>query len=85
MYVQEWYGDRVGVMYILYTNYLFWILYTILIRPFMLLWSKDNNLIFVDTSEGKQRELHVNFPSFNYLQHSDLLKYFNADQLFLLR
>jgi hypothetical protein len=52
--VQEWYGDRIETIYVIHTNILFWTLYYLLVKPFLSLFAKSNQLIVVETSEGEQ-------------------------------
>jgi hypothetical protein len=45
------YGSRLGVIYIVHTNVFFWLLYVLLIRPFLGLFQVHSKVVVVETVE----------------------------------
>ena len=63
--LQYWYSKRLGVIYILHTNMMYWLLYTVLLMPLLAIMGVGSKFVVVEET-------------------SELLQYFDEDQLFLL-
>jgi hypothetical protein len=49
--LRDYYGDRIGAIYVLYTNVFFWIMYHLILRPLSAIWTNMEKLIVVDKAE----------------------------------
>eukprot|EP00981_Chlorochromonas_danica_P015179 scaffold10764_cov159-Ochromonas_danica.AAC.33 len=46
--MREWYSDRIGAVYILHTNWLYYLAYSVLLWPVLSFWSKTDRLVVVE-------------------------------------
>lgn len=51
--LREWYGDRIGAVYILRTNWMYYLLYSVVLWPVLVVMSKADNLVVVEEVDGK--------------------------------
>lgn len=49
--LRKWYGIHIGVIYVLYTNVLFWTLYHVILRPILGILSSGNKFVVCDKNE----------------------------------
>ena len=47
--LKQFYGDRVGLIYVLYTNWLFWTMYHVLIKPMLMILRSAHKIFVADT------------------------------------
>ena len=52
--LRTYYGDRLGIIYIVYANWLFWTLFQFILKPFLLLISRQGDrMLMVADEKGK--------------------------------
>lgn len=49
--MREWYGNRIGAVYVVHVNMMFWLLYTVLLFPIMYMWSSSDRMIILNEAE----------------------------------
>lgn len=51
--LRDFYGDRLGALYVLYCDWPFRLLYSTVIWPLLALWARDQHFVVLQDSEGK--------------------------------
>lgn len=49
--MRDFYSDRIGVVYVLHSNFVFWSIFMVLVRPFLFVLSQSSRLILVEQPE----------------------------------
>eukprot|EP01034_Spumella_vulgaris_P040698 gene40698-50356_t len=56
--MRDFYSPRIGVVYVIHANIIFWILYTLILRPVLGLWTGSDKIIVVESPKELLEYFH---------------------------